>query len=77
MSDVEHITERLTPEPDGVTTTFYTTQPFLPNSVSVWVNGMRRIKAWDDGFFEVPPNQVELKEAPLEGDSVQAEYRVT
>ncbi len=69
------VKELLTPEPDGAVTDFTTAQRFHPGTVSIWVNGLRRLAAWDDGFTEIDDQTIRLKEAPLTGDSVQAEYQ--
>lgn len=68
------VRELLTPAPDGVITDFQTSVPYQDGTVSVWVNGMRRIASWDDGYTLPGSGVISLKEAPQEGDSVVAEY---
>ena len=69
------IKETMTPSPDGVEVKFYTSQSYRGNSVSVWLNGIKLIKEFDDGFDETGSNEVTMKETPLTGDSLQAEYQ--
>lgn len=64
----------LTPDPNGVTTTFSTPTAYKPGTVSVWVNGIRKIRDWDNGFSEAGSPNVTMTEAPLAGDSLQAQY---
>ena len=66
--------ETLTPSPDGIETEFYTSQLYMDNSVSVWINGVKKIRDWDDGFEETGSSEITMNEAPLTGDSIQAEY---
>lgn len=47
------VTEQLTPEPDGVRRVFYTSQPYRGGTLSVWKNGLRKIRDWEDGFVEI------------------------
>ncbi len=68
--------ELLTPEPDGVTTDFSTSQAYKSGTVSVWVNGQRRVASLDNGFTEAGGTTITLKEVPLSGDTLQAEYEV-
>lgn len=70
------VKELLTPAPDGIETDFQTSVPFKSGTVSIWINGMRRLKHWDDGFDEVDAEAgiIRMKEAPEVDDSVQAEY---
>ena len=70
------VTEHVTPDPDGVQTTFQTSQPYRSGTLSIWVNGMRKIAQWDDGFVELGGSAIVMKEAPLTNDSVQARYDV-
>ena len=66
--------ETLTPAPDGIVQQFYTSQAYKPGSVAVWQNGIKVIGDWDDGFTETGASEITMNEAPLTGDSVQAEY---
>lgn len=70
------VKETLTPDPDGVTTDFSCSQPYVPDSVSVWVNGRRKVDFLDDGFLELGGTTIRLKIAPLTGDTVQAQFDV-
>lgn len=68
------VTERLTPSPDGTTVDFQTSQPYAAGTVSVYINGLRKIASWCDGFEELGGSTIRLMEPPLLGDSVQARY---
>ena len=68
------IKEIPTPDPDGVTTDFSTSQPYRSGSVSVWLNGMRLIAEWDDGFVELGGTVIQMKEAPYTGDSLTVQF---
>lgn len=69
------VKELLTPSPDGVVTEFYTSSAYKTNSVSVWLNGIKLIPFFDDGFTTAGgTSTITMKEAPLTGDSLQAEY---
>ena len=67
-----------TPAPDGMTTLFFTSRSYQYDTLSVWVNGLRKVAEWDDGFLEVTSagvgNSFLMKEPPLEGDSLQVQY---
>jgi hypothetical protein len=66
--------EMLTPDPDGVTTSFHTSKPYKPGSVSVWLNGIKILSEFEDGFTEAGGTEILMKEAPWVGDSLQAEF---
>jgi hypothetical protein len=70
----EAITEQLTPSPDGAQVMFSTSKEYVPGTVSVWINGLRKIQDWDDGFDELGGKDIEMREAPQAGDSIQARY---
>lgn len=70
------VKERPSPEPDGLRTDFDVSQPYKPGTVSVWLNGLRLVADWDDGFEELGGTTIRLKEAPLLWDSLQAQYEV-
>lgn len=66
--------ETLTPSPDGVLTAFSTSQPYKLGTVSIWKNGVRKIQGWEDGFSAPGGTTITMSEAPLVGDSLQAQY---
>jgi len=68
------VKETLTPSPNGVIQKFYTSQVYRAGTVSAWINGIKLIAGWEDGFTETGVKEVTLKETPLTGDSIQAEY---
>lgn len=68
------VKETLTPAPDGVTQIFFTSREYKPGSVSVWWNGIRAIKEWEDGFEELGGKRIYMKEAPLTNDALQVQY---
>lgn len=97
------VKETLTPDPDGTRREFWTSQPFKPGTISVWLNGVRKMQSWENGFLEIWSTEggiagvlteglgvagedevldgqggigIQMKEAPLPGDSLQAQYEV-
>jgi len=74
MMVIDPIKESLAPEPNGVEVDFQTSQPYKSGTVSVWLNGLRKIQDWDDGFDELGGTTIRMREAPLTGDSLQAMY---
>lgn len=66
--------ETLTPDPDGTRLIFFTQQLYKLDTVSIWVNGIRKIKSWEDGYAEAGAGTVVFTEAPKPGDSIQAQY---
>jgi hypothetical protein len=70
----ERVTEPLTPDADGIRVVFSTSRPYRAGTVSLWVNGRRKIQTWDDGFVELGGTDIQLNEAPWLGDSLQARY---
>lgn len=69
------VKEILTPEPDGIAVDFNTSQAYKPGAISIWINGIKKIKDWDDGFLELNSNTIRTKSVLLPGDSIQAEYQ--
>jgi len=60
---------------DGINVTYTTTYNFYDDiRVNIYVNGRLKIRAWDDGFSVVMPNQIVMKEPLLDGDSLEVEY---
>jgi hypothetical protein len=68
------VIELLDPLPDGVVQEFSTSRNFKPGTVSVWLNGMRLIQEYEDGFLEIGNRYIRLKEIPRPGDCLQAQY---
>ncbi len=64
---------------DGANTTFFTSKPYQFGTVMYLLNGLLKVKEYDDGFVETDPltGEIQLKEAPLTGDVVQFTYIVT
>ncbi len=59
--------------PDGVITDF-TVSAYKPGTVSVWINGFRRVASLDTGFDELPPTTIRMKEPPFAGDTVEVQF---
>ena len=61
---------------DGANTVFTVAHPYAKNTTAVFVNGILYRRDWDNGWYESDPDfrVVTLKEAPLEGDTVQIFY---
>ena len=60
--------------PDGIITDFTTTVPYKPGTISVWINGQRKLASLDDGFTEAPPTTVSMKIPLLTDDTVMLEF---
>jgi hypothetical protein len=59
---------------DGSNRVFYTTAPYRPGTVRVFLNGQLKQGLLDDGWFELGTNKVRLKEAPRVEDVLQFYY---
>jgi hypothetical protein len=66
--------EMLTPAPDGVNRIFWTSYGYFSGTVSIWRNGVRLVADWDTGYSELGGRQIQMKETPLAGDSLSAQY---
>lgn len=60
---------------DGANTVYKTSFNFSLESVNVYVNGQLKVRDWEDGFWVTAPNIVTLKEALLDGDTLEVEYK--
>lgn len=51
---------------DGANTVFFVSQPYVPGSTAVWINGILLDKSLDDGWIESDPStgEITFKEAP-------------
>jgi hypothetical protein len=58
--------------PDGTTTIFTVNHPFLPDSLCVYVNGLRQRPTID--FVVLNETQFQFTTAPHVGDFVQVDY---
>jgi hypothetical protein len=58
--------------PDNTTTIFTLSHSFAPESLAVYVNGLRQRPTTD--FVVLNDTQFQLTSAPLVGDSIQADY---
>ena len=58
---------------DGINVVFTTSAAYIPGSIVVFLRGIPRVAAWEDGWFETDPTTgtVTLKEPPVLGDDVQ------
>ena len=68
------IKELLTPDPDGFCTEFHTSRNYIPDTLSVWLNGLRLDRFRETGYLEGGSNKILMKEAPELGDSLQAQF---
>jgi hypothetical protein len=66
--------ELLTPAPDGANRIFWTSYEYFSGTVSIWRNGVRIVASWDTGYEELGSRQIRMREAPLAGDSLSAQY---
>jgi hypothetical protein len=51
---------------DGANTVYTVSQPYMPGSTAVFLNGLLQEKSLDDGWFETDPGSgtITMKEAP-------------
>ena len=76
-ADEQTITsEILTPAPDGVNQVFFTSTPYVAQSVAVWLNGILLSPGDAPGYTELGDSQIRLGAAPEAGDTLQAEYQI-
>jgi hypothetical protein len=68
------IKESPTPAPDGTTQIFFCSSEYKAGTVSVWLNGLRLVKAWEDGFEELGGSRIWMNEAPQTGDALHVQY---
>lgn len=61
---------------DGVNTLFETSQDYEPGSLMVFVNGLCRPANADNGWEEYLASSFTMKEPPLPGDIIMAQYNV-
>lgn len=59
---------------DGVNKVFTTPAAYKTGSVVIFINGQLKRRDDDDGWTELGSNQIELKEAPRDCDTVHAGY---
>lgn len=59
---------------DGANKVFSTGVSYKPGSIVVFINGMLIRQPDDDGWTELGSNQIEMKEAPRFGDTLNASY---
>lgn len=59
---------------DGINKLFTTDNWYKTGSVVVYHNGLAMRQDLDDGWTELGQNKIELNEAPIAGDIMQAYY---
>jgi hypothetical protein len=70
------ITEDLTPQVNGFTSTFTTGQSFIPGSLCVEFNGQRLRKGSGHDFVEVGLDGFEMDLVPELGEHVTVQYEI-
>lgn len=66
---------------DSSNTDYDVTFDLIADSVNVYVNGILKIRDWDDGFYVIPPRTIRMKIPLLVGpgaddiDSLEIEYK--
>lgn len=62
---------------NGINQSFRTSRAFFPGTVSIYINGLLRVNAADDGVLEIDPviGLIQLKIIPEIPDSVQVSYQ--
>lgn len=71
-----YLQERLTPDPDGVTTVFQTSYAYDPQSVEIWRNGLLTPAQSDNGYFLMGGTSIAMKIAPQLDDVLEARYNL-
>jgi len=59
---------------NGSNRVFETTTDYVPDSVRVFRNGLVGVEELTDGWVELRPRKIRMKEAPKVGDVLQAYY---
>ena len=59
---------------NGVNQDYRTPSPYVPGSVVMFLNGLARKQAADDGWTEEGYDRVRMKQAPKTGDHVEVYY---
>lgn len=60
---------------NGTNTIFQTGAPYLPGSTVVFLNGRALRGDWDNGWIELGSDKIQMKEAPVLGDSIQVYFK--
>lgn len=60
---------------NGTNRSFTTSFVFITTSVGVYLNGQLKVPALDDGFIITGAQTIEMKLAPLVGDTFVVEYQ--
>ena len=61
---------------NGLNNVFQTSQPYVPGSVRIFLNGQLKRADFADGWIELGYDKVQLALPPLAGDVVQAYFRL-
>lgn len=68
----EFFNEQLVGTKDGINATFFTSINFNPNSLEVYVNGLRQVKLND--YNTIGMNQIDFYFSPVPSDYLEAKY---
>lgn len=66
---------------DSSNTDYEVSFDFISDSVNVYVNGILKVRDWDDGFYVIPPRTIRMKiplilgPGPDDIDSLEIEYQ--
>lgn len=59
---------------NGANVNFTTSVPYVRGSTVVFLNGFSLARNGSNGWIEVQPNVIRMKEAPLAGDVIQVYF---
>lgn len=74
MIITDHSGDSLVGAIDGVNQVYRTSLPFDPESVEVFINGLRKLPALEDGYAVLDGQTVRLAEPRLAGDVISVSY---
>jgi len=70
----ETVGDTITDVINGINKSFTTSFIFIPTSVGVYLNGQLKVGSLDDGFIITGAQTIEMKIAPMVGDTLVLEY---
>lgn len=59
---------------DGVNVQFTTVNNFIPNSIQVYLNGLRQVEGPGNDFIIISSNTIQMLNPPLPGDVLISDY---
>lgn len=68
------VVDDLTDQVDGLTSSFSTSEIFDPNTLYVFLNGLKQRFGIDNDYVINSNNEIVMNDTPLSGDSLIVEY---